>query len=197
MKDELALLKAARKLDQEALIAIFDAYAPALYSYLLHICHDPIESDQVVGDVFAKLLEQFAAGQGPLTGLKAYLFKMAYRSVVDGVPRNHRSAPLETVIDTPKQRKRESVRAQLDERDLLGDFRAILNNELSEIERHVIILRYIEGFSLRETVEIVGKKVNHVKVIQHRSVARLRKSLEGHLWTTGVSRALFVPRNGD
>jgi DNA-directed RNA polymerase specialized sigma24 family protein len=39
-------------------------------------------------------------------------------------------------------------------------------------------LRFLEEFSLRETAAIVGKDVNHVKVIQSRALAKLRKAFE-------------------
>jgi RNA polymerase sigma-70 factor (ECF subfamily) len=42
----------------------------------------------------------------------------------------------------------------------------------------VIILRFIEDFSLKETAQIVGKEVNNVKVIQNRGIKKLRKALE-------------------
>jgi DNA-directed RNA polymerase specialized sigma24 family protein len=35
----------------------------------------------------------------------------------------------------------------------------------------------MEQFSLQETADIIGKKVNHVKVIQSRAIAKLRKVL--------------------
>jgi RNA polymerase sigma-70 factor (ECF subfamily) len=197
MKDEPALLKSARRLEKEALTAIFDTYAPVLYKYVLRICHDPIESDSIVGDVFAELLELLAAGRGPWINLKAYLFKLAYHSIADGARHNHRIAALETVTGTSNRRRKESVHAQIEERDLLESFRGILNNELKEIERHVIILRFMEDFSLQETADIVGKKVNHVKVIQNRGVAKLRKSLENQSWTIRMPKTSFAPRNSD
>jgi RNA polymerase sigma factor (sigma-70 family) len=52
-----------------------------------------------------------------------------------------------------------------------------LNTELSEIQQHVIILRFLEGFSLGETAAIVGKKVNNVKIIQNRGITKLRRCL--------------------
>jgi RNA polymerase sigma factor (sigma-70 family) len=55
--------------------------------------------------------------------------------------------------------------------------RAIRNN-LTDIQRHVIILRFMEGLSLRETAKIVKKEVNYVKVIQNRAIATLRKALD-------------------
>jgi RNA polymerase sigma-70 factor (ECF subfamily) len=56
---------------------------------------------------------------------------------------------------------------------------AAIKKELTEDQRHVIILRFLEGFSLRETADIMGKEVYNVKVIQNRGVAKLRKTL-GH-----------------
>jgi len=52
-----------------------------------------------------------------------------------------------------------------------------MNTELTDDQRHVIILRFLEDFSLKETAEIIGKEVNNIKVIQNRCIAKLRKSL--------------------
>ena len=41
----------------------------------------------------------------------------------------------------------------------------------------MIVLRFQEGFSLKETAEIVGKKVNAVKALQNRAMSRLRDAL--------------------
>jgi hypothetical protein len=49
MKEGIALLKAAQKLDEEALTAIFDQFAPAIYKYTLRLCHDPIVADKIWG----------------------------------------------------------------------------------------------------------------------------------------------------
>jgi RNA polymerase sigma-70 factor (ECF subfamily) len=177
MKDEFALLKSAKKLDQEALSAIFDLYAPAIYKYGLRLCHDPIEADNIVGDVFAQLLEQLAAGKGPLTNLRSYLYQIAYHLVVDRARHVQRFTRLEVVTGAPASLTTPSTQANVEERVLMDALVSTLNNELTDDQRHVIILRFLEDFSLRETAAIIGKSVNNVKVIQNRAIARLRKSL--------------------
>src|SRR5919106_735078 len=179
MKDEFALLKAAKKLDQDALTAIFDLYAPAIYKYGLRLCHDPIEADNIVGDVFAQLLEQLAAGKGPLANLRSYLYQIAYHSVVNRVRHDRRFTHLEVVTAAPGKLTTISTSTQVtvEERVLMDALVSTLNNELTADQRHVIILRFLEDFSLRETAAIIGKSVNNVKVIQNRAIARLRKSL--------------------
>jgi RNA polymerase sigma-70 factor (ECF subfamily) len=178
MKDEAALIRAAKKRDRDAWIEIFEIYAPAIYKYVLRLCDDPVESDNIVGDVFTQLLEQFAAGKGPMTNLRSYIYETAYHLIVDRARRNQRLIPLEAVIDAPPKLATKSTQAQIEERALMDALIFALKTQLSELQRHVVILRFLENFSLRETAEIVGKNVNHVKVIQNRGIAKLRKSLK-------------------
>src|SRR5512141_2362985 len=97
LEADLSLLDAARNMNQDALVKIFDLYSSALYNYALRLCNDPLEADQVVGDVFAKLLEQLSAGNGPSTNLRSYLYEMTYHLIVDKSRYSRREAPLETV----------------------------------------------------------------------------------------------------
>jgi len=41
----------------------------------------------------------------------------------------------------------------------------------------VIILRFQEGLSLRETADIMGKDINAIKSLQKRAILKLQKSL--------------------
>jgi RNA polymerase sigma factor (sigma-70 family) len=85
---------------------------------------------------------------------------------------------LDADLEIPLGLVASSVESQFDERALMKNLLTAMNNDLSDLQWHVIILRFLEGFSLRETAQIVCKKVNHVKVIQNRGIARLRKSLQ-------------------
>lgn len=176
MEADITLLDAARGMNQDALIKIFDLYSSALYNYALRLCNDPLEADQVVGDVFAKLLEQLSVGNGPSTNLRSYLYEMTYHLVIDKSRYSRREAPLE-VVDFLRQ-DGTSVLLGLEDRMLFETVIRAIKNDLTEDQRHVIVLRFLEGFSLRETAEIIGKEVYNVKVIQNRGVAKLRKALD-------------------
>src|SRR4026208_1578882 len=97
MEAEINLLEAARSMNPEALVAIFDLYSAPLYNYALRLCNDPLAADNVVGDVFAKFLDQLAAGKGPNTNLRSYLYQTTYHLIVDEARFSHREAPLEAV----------------------------------------------------------------------------------------------------
>lgn len=175
MKTEIPLLEAARNMDREALVEIFDLYSSPLYNYALRLCNDPLRADHIVGDVFAKLLDQWSTGNGPSSNLRSYLYETTYHLIIDETRYSHREAPLE-VIDFNGNDKH-SILVNLENRVLFDAVIMAIKKDLTEDQRHVIILRFLEGFSLRETADIMGKEVYNVKVILNRGVAKLRKAL--------------------
>jgi len=177
MHDESTLLKAAKNMDRKALAALFDMYATAIFGYSMRVCHDPIESDRLVGDVFAQFLEKLAAGRGPVISLRSYLYQIAFRLIVDRPRHNHRMMPPKRVTAPQAVSANPTTQSAAEDRRLTEMLISSLNIELSELQRHVIILRFLEGFSLGETAAIVGRKVNNVKVIQNRGMAKLRSCL--------------------
>lgn len=175
MRTEAPLLEAARNMDREALVEIFDLYSSALYNYALRLCSDPLKADNIVGDVFVKLLEQWSSGRGPNTNLRSYLYETTYHLIIDDVRYSHREAPLEVMEFLQQDGNTHLV--NLENRMLLDAVIVAIKKHLTEDQRHVIILRFLEGFSLRETADIMGKEVYNVKVIQNRGVAKIRKAL--------------------
>jgi len=175
VKDEAELLKAAKRLDQTALTAIFDQYAPAIYGYILRLCHNPEQADQIVGDVFSKLLDKLADGKGPRTNLRSYLYQIAYHLFIDQTRYNQHIAPIEIVEYLSGDPT--TVQDEIENRALLDTVLLAINNDLTIDQRHVIVLRFLEGMDLKETANILGKSVNNIKVIQNRGLEKIRRVL--------------------
>jgi RNA polymerase sigma-70 factor (ECF subfamily) len=175
MSNTSALLKAAKRLDQDALAEIFDLYAPVIYNYVLRLCQDPVQADQIVGDVFSRFLDQLAAGKGPRTNLRSYLYQIAYHLFIDQARNRQRVAPIEIVNYLASDTH--SIQTEIENRALLDTVMLAINNNLTDEQRHVITLRFLEGLSLKETAKIVGKNTNSVKVLQSRGIAKLRQVL--------------------
>ena len=175
MKDEPAVITAVVLLETDALAAIFDEYAPALFKYLLRLGIGSQEADQIVGDVFARLLEKIKEGKGPRTNLRSYLFQIAYHLVVDNARERQRTAPLDVADSVIEEMA--PVQSQAEENILLEKLFITMKNELTEEQRNVLTLRFQEGFSLKETADIVEKNVNSVKALQNRAIAKLRQAM--------------------
>jgi RNA polymerase sigma-70 factor, ECF subfamily len=179
-ESEKTLLEGAREMNRDALVQIFDLYSQTLYNYAFRLCNDSRIADNIVGDVFAKLLEQLSAGRGPNSNLRSYLYEMAYHLVVDEARYSSRGAPLEAA-ETFLRPEGYSTTINVENRLMFETILHAIRNDLTDDQRHVVILRFWEGFSLQETAAIIGKEVNNVKVIQNRAIAVLRKALEQKL----------------
>lgn len=175
MIDEAGLLTAARKGDQDALGQIFDNYAPALFRYAVRLCHDPAEADRIVGDVFAQLLEHLSDGRGPRTNLRSYLYQITYHVLVDHVRDASHVSSMEEALNLPDGTV--SVAGQVEEQELVHELEYAVTHGLTGEQQQVVMLRFVEGFSLQETAQITGKKVNAVSVLQNRAIAKLRQVL--------------------
>ncbi len=175
MENDTELLKALRAKNKEAFERIFDLYSSALIKYALRLGSDPVIADQTVGDVFVKLMEQVVSGKGPETNLRSYLYQMTYHQIIDQVRDSRKSAPLEVADGFRHDQDSPSLR--LENQMMFDLVLRAMQDELTVDQRQVIILRFMEEFSLRETAAIMGKKENHVKVIQNRAIAKLRKAM--------------------
>lgn len=176
MDREITLLAAARKMDGYALTEIFEIYAPALYKYAYRLCNNAVMADQLVGDVFGKFIEKLSAGQNPGVNLRSYLYGIAYGILAGEMQYTNYFVP--TTGTVLQQLEHWSIEPGIDERRLFEAIQRSLCMDLTDDQRHVVILRFVEGFSLKETAVIIGKKVNNVKVIQNRGIAALRKALD-------------------
>jgi RNA polymerase sigma-70 factor (ECF subfamily) len=158
---------AGKYLDEDTLTAIFDQFAPAIYKYALRLCHDPALADNIVGDAFAQLLEQFATGKGPRSDPRLYLYQTAYSSIVKYLRDSQPNPSAEPVVSASDQSQ-----PQDDKEALIS----ALNNELTEDQRHVVILYFLEDFNFKETAKILGKNVGEIRA----SLKNIRKIMENH-----------------
>lgn len=188
METDIQLLNAAKGMDKDALVKIFELYASPLFNYALRLCRDPLLADHIVGDVFARLLEQFAAGNGPTSNLRAYLYTTAYHLIVDGARSSRRWAPLDEFRPELHYKL-----PDIEEKTMIEMVLRAIHHDLSDDQRQVIMLRFMEDFSLCEIATILGKELGYVKVIQSRALAKLRNVLEANQRRVAVS----LPRTAE
>jgi len=174
MQDDADLLRAVRKLDHDALNEVFERYAVALYKYALRLCGNPAEADDAVGEVFAQLLKHLSEGKGPRENLRSYLYQIAYHKIVDNV----RTWKHQTMLTTSlPEEDGDLLQRSSENREQVEVLEHIIKTELTEDQRNIVILRFIEGFSLKEAADITGKDIGNIKVIQNRAIARIRQVL--------------------
>lgn len=170
-------------MNKDALMQSFVVYAPALYRYVYRLSHNSVLADQIVGDIFTKLLDHVSSGRGPAPNMRSYLFEIAYHLMVDEARCSQRRTPLDAFDMILSDGS--SIQVSAENRVLFATVRRAIVNDLTPVQRHVIILRFLEGFSVKETALIIGKTVVNVKVIQSRAIASLRRALDYQVIDTG------------
>lgn len=170
MEHEQDLLKRAQQFDSEALAIIFDRYYEPIYRYLYHHVHHVQTAEDLAGRVFQQLLDHLQAGNGPKQHLKAWMFRVAYHSIVDDSRRqqfrNHEPLDENTIHieDEP------------------ADFLLVTQAyealaKLPSRQRDVIILHYLMDTGPAEIADILELSVGAVKALQHRGLEALRREL--------------------
>ena len=129
----------------------------------------------MVGDVFAQLLEHLARKKGPRTNLRAYLYQITYHLIVDKAREKRHIISFESAQALASNIN--SVDSQIEDKALLDDLIEAMNSALTLDQRHVLVLRFVEGFNLKETAAILDKSVSNIKVIENRGIKKLRQTM--------------------
>jgi RNA polymerase sigma factor (sigma-70 family) len=162
--------------DIDTLTAIFDRYAPPLYKYALLLCHDSRLADYIVGNAFADLLEQFVMSKDPRPDVRSFLYQDAYNFAVKKLRESPQKPSIEPVVAASDILDTSSSQLPDDAPRMEEAMFSTLSNEFTEDQRHVIILYFLEDFSLRDTAKILGKKVGEIQS----SLKNIRKIMENH-----------------
>jgi RNA polymerase sigma-70 factor, ECF subfamily len=175
-KLETNWLIAARRLDEDALEAIYDAFSDELYRYAYRLIGEQQAAEDLVAETFYRFLRALHAGGGPREHLRAYLYRVAHNLAVDG----HRRGFGE-VQELPEDGG--TLRAEDDpsveaETTIQGEKARSALWRLTSEQRQVILLKFFQGLSNKEISAAIEKPVGAVKALQHRGLNTLRRILE-------------------
>ena len=172
MYDEQSALNGLRRLDSQAIGAIYDQYFPDVYRYVRYRINDDAVAEDIASDVFVRLLEAVQKRKGPETNLKGWLIATASNVVNDHLRRQYRR-PTEALAETMPDHSSD-IRAEVDLREQNRTVQTAYA-QLTEEQQYVLALRFGQGYSLEETAVYMKKKVNAVKALQFRALASLQR----------------------
>jgi len=141
-----------------------DNHSDGLYRFILHHCKDKDDARDIVQDSFEKLWMNYA--QVDPQKAKSYLFTTAYRTMIDKIRRSKKQGSFSEVDES----KHTHEQASLDVKE------AIYNGlqRLPDIQKTVITLRDLEGYSYNEIAQITGITETQVKVYIYRGRVALK-----------------------
>ena len=142
-----------------------DQFADGLYRFALKSINDSDMAHDFVQDAFEKLWIKLET----VENAKSYLFTTVYHAIVDHSRKEQRTRVYAEQVDRNPVSELQAI-----------DLHEILNkglNEMSEIQRNVVLLRDYEGYSYQEIGEIMNLSESQVKVYLHRARLFLKTKL--------------------
>jgi RNA polymerase sigma-70 factor (ECF subfamily) len=136
---------------------------------------DVSTAEGLIAAVFVRVVEKLDSFRYKGRPLLAWLYTIARNAIIDYHRRGEdsRLVPLEEeVVDWSRDVERAV------ERRLTQSRLAAALAELTEEQRQVIILRFIEGMTSKEVGRVLDKSTGAVKALQHRGLAALARILE-------------------
>ncbi len=166
----------ARAGEPAAWDALFRRYQLPLYVYVFELVHDEQTSLDLVQ-------ETFIAATKHLGGLRedgkfgSWLFGIAHQKCIQRWRKHSREQRLREEIATMPGEFDEDPGERLIRREQEDEFMNLLNL-LPPPQRAVLLLHYLEDFSLKAIAEITGAQLGTVKSRMHYAKKSLRKLLE-------------------
>jgi RNA polymerase sigma-70 factor (ECF subfamily) len=147
-----------------------DLHADGLYRFALKHLRDRDSAKDIVQESFARLWAKVT--EVDAAKAKSYLFTTAHHAMVDAVRKESRS----TRMEDHHSDLRSTSQSAPDLKEVLDAALATL----PAIQRSVVLLRDLEGYSYEEIAELTGLNLAQVKVYIYRGRTALKDYI-GHL----------------
>jgi RNA polymerase sigma-70 factor (ECF subfamily) len=170
------LVERAQGGDGGAFGELYERFSPEIQRYLLRQVRGHREAaEDLTEEVFVKAFRRLGGYQARGLPFAAWLYRIARNHLIDHVRSTHHRvlASLDAIPDLAAADAERELANTLDRHELDEALAG-----LTEDQRRVVALRFLEGLTTAETARIVGKCEDAVKKLQARGLVRMRKSIE-------------------
>lgn len=174
---EIVLLAQAG--DSRAVAELYEQYAPVVYKFLYHkVSGNRVLAEDLASYTWVRVLKYLSTYEWQGKDFGAWVVTIARNLVADHYKSGRYRLEVTTgdvldpnAIDWSREGNPETaVVDYLTNVDLLKAVR-----QLSEEQQECIVLRFLKGFSVTETAQVMGKNEGAVKALQYRAVRSLAR----------------------
>jgi RNA polymerase sigma-70 factor (ECF subfamily) len=174
VRREEELIRRAQEFDQEALDSLYQLFYPKLYNYAYLQLGNVQQAEDLASEVLLRVLESLKGYRFRGVPLTAWVFRIARNYLIDLHRRRQRRPQVSLYEGIPDT---EDSPHAVAERSLAQSELRLALTRLTEEQRQVIILKFVEGMDNASVARVVGRSQGAVKSLQHRALVSLRKIL--------------------
>jgi RNA polymerase sigma-70 factor (ECF subfamily) len=169
------IVRQAQAGDSSAFGRLYEMYYDQIHRYVAFKCGNRLEAEDLTGEVFLKMIESIDKFKFKGFPFTSWLYRIAHNTVVDNFRRKGRrpTVPLDDLIASTTAGESDLERHA----EISWTMREVVRamDDLTDLQREVITLRFAGGLSVAETASAVGRKENAVKALQHAGIRKLRQ----------------------
>ena len=170
----IALVELARNGDSEAFGMLYDHYQPSIYRFLYYRTRSVVVAEDLTSETFFRALRNMASFRWQGKDFGAWLMTIARNLATDHFKAGRTRLELATedmgAHDDATEGPEATVLAGLTHELLLTALK-----ELPDEQRDCLIMRFLQGMSIAETAQVLGRSEGAIKQLQLRGVRNLAK----------------------
>lgn len=174
--EEQRLVEQARSGDADGFSALYRANVQAIFRYVYHRVNDIHLAEDLTGDVFIRALKSIGRYTDQGKPFVAWLYRIAHARVVDHYRQTDRR-PIESDMSEQPVAVDPDIDSDLVRKQAAKTLRQAIAT-LTDDQQQVIIFRFVEGYRTEKVAQLMGKKPNAIKALQHRALRTLARQLE-------------------
>ena len=174
--DAYLVARAIRR-DRDAFSQLYDRYFRRIYRYVWLKVNNKADAEDVTSAVFLnawRCIDRFSPKHDG--SFLAWLFKLAHNALIDRYRRERDTISLDALetgrLDGSSHQPEDALESRLTIMAVQQALRHLTNEQ-----RDVVLLRFVEGFSAREVGDILGKHEGAVRGMQFRAIEAMRRAL--------------------
>lgn len=170
---ELNLVRSSQNGDRDAFARLYETHLNRVHRYIYFRVYDREVAEDLTSLVFLKVWEHLDSFQGGQIPFAKWLYRIAHNTVIDYYRTRKTVVPLEDV-DLLKLSYSDKVEEKLD-LNMFSQKLAEALDELTVMQREVLILRFIWGLTSMEIADKLKKGRGAIRALQMRGLRRLAR----------------------
>jgi RNA polymerase sigma-70 factor (ECF subfamily) len=174
------LVRQAQDGDGEAFGQLYDRYVDTVFRFIYFRVNDRALAEDFTSETFLRALRRISTISYQGRDIGAWFVTIARNIVLDHM-KSARHRLEVTTADTVEGTDREPSTEDAVLGALASEHLMAAVRQLGDEQRECVMLRFIQGFSVSETAQVMGKNDGAIKALQHRAVRKLAELVSGDI----------------